>query len=478
MVDKPMNTKLLATLALAGLAACGGEEKVDANNGDNSAANNAVANNTSPNNGTPNNGTPNNGDNSSSNNGAEPTVFYYEDVKPIVDRNCVACHTAGEIGPFPLTTFEEVSGVASLVQAAVQNKQMPPFIYDSECREYSHDPSLPEAHVETIVDWVDQGAAEGDPADEGSALEDTRPSPPDFDTTLPMPLEYTPKQSPDDYRCFVVDWPHDTQKYITGFGVEPGDDSIVHHVIGFLAAPESVAEAEALDAAEDEVGDGYTCFGGPGIDEQGTGWLGSWAPGGVASRYPEGTGIPIQPGSKVIIQVHYNTLTEEPRPDLTKLHFQTSDNVDKPASWVPWANPTWLNGGMTIPAGEADTMHKFAWDPTQFISNNQAIDIWAAGLHMHLLGTSARAWIQKADGTDTCLAESPRWDFNWQSGVDFQEPARLNPGDQLALECHWDNTMANQPVVDGERVTPADRGWGEGTMDEMCLGLFYITIAD
>jgi hypothetical protein len=37
------------------------------------------------------------------------------------------------------------------------------------------------------------------------------------------------------------------------------------------------------------------------------------------------------------------------------------------------------------------------------------------------------------------------------------------------VECHYDNSPGNQPVVDGQRLPPRDVTWGEGTHDEMCL---------
>jgi hypothetical protein len=46
------------------------------------------------------------------------------------------------------------------------------------------------------------------------------------------------------------------------------------------------------------------------------------------------------------------------------------------------------------------------------------------------------------------------------------------PGDRLRIECHWDNTLDNQPIVDGEPLQPVDLNWGEGTTDEMCVGFF------
>ena len=131
---------------------------------------------------------------------------------------------------------------------------------------------------------------------------------------------------------------------------------------------------------------------------------------------------------------------------------------------------------MRIAAGDPDASHSFAYDPTAFLSEGQPIKIWGGGLHMHMLGKSIRASIIRSTGEDECLVESPRWDFNWQTGTQFAEPAVLNPGDRLSLECHWDNSMGNQPIIDGERVTPADRNRGEGTLDEMCLGVFYMTL--
>ena len=463
-----MRTAVVMIAGALMLAACGESEKVPANG----AANNDAANNNASNNGdnnTANNASTNGVSNNDTTITAAPT--YWEDVKPIIDAKCADCHTPGAIGPFPLTTYAEVADVSGLVKAEVSAKTMPPFIYDNLCREYTHDPTLSDEELETVVAWVDAGSPEGDPTAEGEPIVIELPEPPVFDTSLTMPEPYTPRQSPDDYRCFVVDWPHDTTRYVTGFGVEPGDDGIVHHVIGFLAPPSAVAEAEALDAAEE--GPGYTCFGTANISQQS--WIGSWAPGGIPAKFAPGSGVPVEPGSKMIIQVHYNTLTEEPRPDLTTLHFETKESVEREGVWMPWANPQWLNGNMRIAAGDADATHSFMFDPTQFISNGQPIRIWGGGLHMHLLGTSIRAWILRADGSESCLVESPRFDFNWQQGVMFQEPITLNPGDRLGLECHWDNSMANQPIVNGERVTPADRGWGEGTLDEMCLGVFYVT---
>lgn len=401
---------------------------------------------------------------------------YYRDVKPIIDGRCLGCHLAGGIGPFALGSYEDVAPIRALISSVVTARTMPPFLPSPGCNEYSYDPSLSDEQIALIADWAAGGAPEGDPADASEPLYPYIPAAPDFDTTLEMPEPYTPQVRPDDYRCFVVDWPFDTPKYITGFGVVPGDARVVHHIIAYYAAPDAVATAEANDAAED--GPGYTCFGGPLIGGEGgqAPWLGSWAPGGTGTKYPAGTGLPMEPGSKVIVQIHYNTLTTDPVPDKTRVQFETADSVDKEAFFHLWASPAWLTGNsMAIPAGDPAVSHSFSLDPT-VTTGGRPITLYAAALHMHLLGTAAWTWVDRADGREDCLVRINHYDFGWQGGVGFANPVTIQPGEKLGIECTWDNSMANQPSVGGEQLTPTDRRWGDGTTDEMCLGIYYATV--
>lgn len=291
---------------------------------------------------------------------------YYEHVQPIIAGRCTTCHREGGIGPFTLSSYEEVYALKDLVAEVVEHRTMPPFLPTPGCREYTFDPSLSHAQMDVIRDWTDRGAPAGDPNLSPEPQLPSFPAVPQFDTSLEMPEGYTPQIRPDDYRCFVLDWPSTETRYITGFGAEPGDERVVHHIVAYHATPELADAAIALDAAED--GPGYTCFGGPllgdGIAGQ-TPWLGAWAPGGNGSKYPAGTGLPIEPGSKVVVQVHYNTLAVDPVPDRTKVRFETADTVAKPAFFHLWASPTWLEGiGMPIPAGNPAVSHRFSLDPT------------------------------------------------------------------------------------------------------------------
>jgi len=203
-------------------------------------------------------------------------------------------------------------------------------------------------------------------------------------------------------------------------------------------------------------------------------WLGAWAPGSLGSDMPLGTGLQVAPGSAIILQVHYNVLEAGPQPDLTSIDLKLDDTVDKAAVIQPWANPSWLDSQeMHIPAGAPDTMHAFEFDASRLMGG--AFTIHSAALHMHTLGTRATASIVRASGATECLLQIDDWNFHWQGSYGLRTPPTFSPGDKLRVECHWDNSPANQPMVGGQLRVPTDVYWGEGTTDEMCLGAFYLT---
>jgi hypothetical protein len=398
---------------------------------------------------------------------------YWHDVKPIIDAKCTTCHADGGVAPMDLRSWETVAEYLGRdmqkLRDNVADGVMPPWPPNNECATYHGDRSLTQEQIDTFVGWIDGGAVEGDPATEGAPIAVNMPRLSREDLTLEMAEPYMPRVSPDDYRCFLIQWPaeYTTTKYVTGFRANPGDLQMVHHVIVFTGAPDSLADFQALDDGEE--GPGWTCFGGPGAVPNGS--LGGWAPGQMGQDTPPGTGIAVAPGTVVIMQVHYNTLDHDPVPDLSSMTMKIDDSVDTVVESGGWANPGWFQGNMLIPANEADVMHAFEFDASP-ITGGEPMTIFDATLHMHTRGVWARLSIERNDGTSDCLLQIDNWDFHWQGTYALVEPKVVMPGDSLRVECHWDNTAENQPIVDGEPLPPQDLNWGEGTTDEMCVAFF------
>ena len=405
--------------------------------------------------------------------GPPAKLGYYEDIKPIVDAKCTGCHVEGGIGPFSLTTFDAVSAAQGSVKAETATRRMPPWLAAPGCNEYADDRSLSDAQIATIGQWVEQGAPEGDSKAEGKPL-DLGPSHAlsRVDRTLSPVEAYVASASSDEYRCFVLDWPETKTTHVTGFRANPDDTKSVHHAIAFVASPEQVPAIQALDQADP--GSGYPCYGGP---QAAASWLGVWTPGSFGADFPEGTGIRVDPGSKIVLQIHYTPQNGPPAPDRSSVDLKLEPSVAKEAWIQPWFDPSWYGDGvMSIPAGKAEVSYSVAYDPTLFVTKGKPVVMYTVGLHMHALGKSGKISIERADHTTECLLDIPRWQFHWQGAYGFQTPKLLGPGDRIAQECHWDNSAEKQPIVDGKKQAPHDIDWGEAATDEMCLGGFYLTL--
>ena len=224
-----------------------------------------------------------------------------------------------------------------------------------------------------------------------------------------------------------------------------------------------------------------------GIPEQ----IGFWVPGMRASPFPAGTGIRVEPGSMLVAQMHYNTSSSAPVADQSTIEIATTDSVEREATVMQAVDFGWVTNGliggdaMTIPAGEEDVAHdtSVAFDSvivararqTLGLAEDAPLVLYTAGHHMHELGKSQYTEIQHADGSNSCLLDTPDWDFAWQGRYTFANPINFGPGDTLWMGCTWDNSASNQPIVDGEVKEPVDVAWGGGTSDDICLSGFYVT---
>jgi hypothetical protein len=87
--------------------------------------------------------------------------------------------------------------------------------------------------------------------------------------------------------------------------------------------------------------------------------------------------------------------------------------------------------------------------------------------HMHLLGRSIRLELLREGPDPRVLLDIPRWDFHWQNAYTFVEPVVAEVGDRIRVTCRHDASLR-----EGD---PRYVVWGEGTTDEMCLGVLQVT---
>jgi len=385
--------------------------------------------------------------------GAASQVTWAEDVAPIVYSQCVGCHRAGGIAPFPLTGYDLAWRSSDVLAEITAARVMPPMPVDNSgsCNTYSNARWLTDDEIAIFAAWHAAGAPPGD-----LTKEPPLPAPPPgldrVDVTLDPGEAYTPNDTlADDYRCFLVDPGTTEDAYVVAYDVIPGDDRVVHHAIVYEpATDEDTLAAEDLDAAE--AGLGYTCFGAPRVDATP---VAIWAPGGSAVTLPQGTGLALAP-RKLVLQVHYN-LAAGAFPDRTVVRFKTEPTVGLPGLYQPIADPDTL---MVLPGQENIVS-------TQIIPVNPPVPsatVYGVAPHMHTLGRTLRLDAQFGS-RDQCLVNVDRWDFHWQNTWWYDTPMRATSVSEFTLSCGYDTSDRTEVVT-----------WGEGTRDEMCLVYLYVTL--
>ena len=87
---------------------------------------------------------------------------FNRDVAPIFYARCVSCHRPGEVAPMALVTYADARPWARAIKTKVASREMPPWFADPKfSRALANDHSLTQAEIDTIVAWVDSGAAQG-----------------------------------------------------------------------------------------------------------------------------------------------------------------------------------------------------------------------------------------------------------------------------------------------------------------------------
>ncbi|MEE2788991.1 MAG: hypothetical protein VX589_16770 [Myxococcota bacterium] len=416
-----------------------------------------------------------------------PAVTWHQDIKPIFDAYCNDCHRVDGIGPFALDTLDSVRIMAKLIPSSVSSRRMPPFLAAPARRPLKFDQSLSDTQIEKINTWIEIGLPAGDSDTPGAAIEIRRSTLSRVDRIIGMETPYAPKTAPDEYRCFVLDWPEKTTKYITGFNIIPGQLKLAHHAALFIISAASAGVVDEADGGDGQ-GVGYPCFGSaapPGHAGLPNKLLAAWTPGGGGLDFPVGTGIRIEPGDRVILQMHYAVNQPGFELDQTRVELSLEDSVPINAGNLPWLDVEWPTNpdSMLIKAGADAVRFEHVADPTEspllgeFAPGVNPVDglkLYGLLPHMHKLGK--RFWLQleRQDGGVERFFEIGDWDFDWQGYYLFEEPVIMRPGDALRMHCEFDNRAENQPLVDGKPRSPMDVIWGEGSDDEMCTVSMYV----
>jgi peroxiredoxin len=368
-------------------------------------------------------------------------ITYARHIAPILQKRCVECHQPGEIGPFALTTYDEVIGWTETIRDVVKERRMPPWFADPKYGHFSNDSHLPEEERQLILKWIDADAPRGDLSElpkVKETLHGWRIPNPDVVLTIAKPFA-VPAEGTVPYQFFVIDPGFKEDKWVKAAEVRPGCRPAVHHVLVFVQPP-----------------------GRPNMGRTRQGFISDWlvsnVPGASPMTLPDGMAKRVPAGSRLLIQVHY-TPTGKPESDQTSLALMFADpKTVKQEVMTDMA----VNHNFTIPANTDD----YPIESTKKIEQDTLVLTLMP--HTHLRGKTFKYEATYPNGEKEILLDVPHYDFNWQMTYVLDKPKLLPKGTILRCLANYNNSRSNFSNPNpNERVR-----WGEQTWEEMMIGYF------
>ena len=390
---------------------------------------------------------------------AQPVTFA-KDVAPILQKKCQECHHTGSMAPMSLVTYEEARPWAKAIRERVMTRQMPPWHIDQTVgvQKFKNDMSLTQAQIDTIVDWVDQGAPLGNPkelpaprqwanADEWKGTKELGQP----DIVVKSEPWTMPARHQDVWWRPTTDIGLTEPRWVRAVEIRPGSlpgRKITHHAVAYLVQDDPDAMVPGSTA-----------------DLRGRAMLMEWAIGKGYDLYHPDTGKLLLPGSKISWDIHYHAVGEE-----------ISDDVEIGIWLYPKGKEpkyrTHLTAFQAIKGQIGQDASRLVDIPPNSIAVSQQVTVLkqAAMLenfqpHMHLRGKAMMVEAILPDGSTEVVSYVGKFNFNWMTNYIYADDAApMYPkGTMIRVTAWYDNTRANRNNPDADQWV----GFGDRTVDEM-----------
>lgn len=430
--------------------------------------------------------------------GPAGAVTFNKDVLPILQRNCQTCHRPGNIAPMSFLSYETTRPWAKAMKAAVVTRKMPPWFADPQYGHFSNDRSLKQEEIDTIVQWVDNGAVKGDPNDAPPPVkwpENGWMTNPDL---VLKGIPYTVPAAPDKN---VIEWMTLTtptgftkDTWVTSVEIKPSELGVTHHIcvsfvphrsdtvyntflwvdkqrdeIGAEVAP---TKREVLIPTADGKGRKITVGAGDNVPPNAsTGAtnleqnISCYVPGRALSDFrPYNAALLVPAGWDLTWSIHYTpngaAATDRPEVGLTI-------SKEPPQRWLIESGNATDQKNFAIPPNDPN----YAPPAAEFTFLVDAELHWMSP-HMHVRGKDMTYKLVFPDGKERVVLNVPNYDFNWQLGYDLTESIKVPKGTKLIATGHFDNSANNKFNPDPNRTVY----FGNMTWEEMFTPFFAITV--
>jgi hypothetical protein len=412
---------------------------------------------------------------------AADSITFHKNVEPILQAHCQSCHRPGQTAPMSLLSYDSARPWAKAMKNAVLTRKMPPWFADPRYGHFTNDRSLKQSDIDTIAQWADAGAPEGDAKDAPAAVRwpaDGWEIQPDFIVDGPkVAVAGKPKANVIEWTYITVPSGFKEDTWVTSLEIRPSEPSVTHHICVYFkphtpdveyntpvwsARPrdeKGIAPAEAAGVNGRDL---------PNSLLEGTnGVEGCYVPGQYTQDYRLFHAAKlIKAGSDMVFQLHYTPngkdVVDHPRlgftaakapAERTYVTIGTSAPSDAKHFAIPPNNPNWES-----PPMEAE-----------FLADAELVNMFP---HMHVRGKDMTYQLTYPNGETETILSVPRYDFNWQLGYDVAQPIKIPKGTRIKVTAHFDNSANNKFNPDPNQTVY----YGDMTWEEMMFPFFSVTV--
>ena len=394
-------------------------------------------------------------------------------ILPILQKNCQECHRPGAIAPMSFLTYQETRPYARAIAKAVAGRTMPPWFADPTIGRFENAKVLTDADIATIVNWADNGAAEGNAGDRPTARtfsEGWTIGNPDIIVTMPKDVEL-PATGIIDQQNVLVYAQFEKDMWVKAAEVRPGNARAVHHMKAWIRPPNSLWMKDAPEGVLYSPPRGSVGTDGPPqvAALSATGYrpvqdiLAKYNPGVEGQEFATGDAAKfIAAGSDIVFEVHY-TATGKPETDRSSVGIVLADGPPRQRHLTTTAISA---RDFEIPAGAPNHEVK-----GETIVNEPAKLVWVQP-HMHYRARNYELTVVYPSGEERTILRVPNYRFDWQVGYELAEPLELPKGTKVKTVAHYDNSRANRFNPDPTKNVK----YGAQSWDEMHVTFVGILI--
>jgi hypothetical protein len=361
-------------------------------------------------------------------------VMFNREVIRILERNCLSCHSPGQIkADIPLTTYRQARPWAKAIKEEVLERRMVPFQVVKGYGEFRHSYSLAQREQELLLSWIEGGAPKGDEKDypqasirarlRGEWVHGREP-----DRWFPLPEEIRiPAGQPITERCLVLEAGNNAPVWAQQFNFQPGNGEVV-----------SRAEFYLVPRGKRGGRGGNPCL-----------WpvdrltpIGHWVPGAVPTAVPAGMGYQIPAAARLVVRLRYQGIDRETT-DRSRFGWHLLSGGSPPL-----AVDHQLLGGSSGVSLEAGAHQQKLSRIEEIAEERQAI---ALRPFLFPYASSLEVTLTRPNGTREVLLVARGYRYDWQPAYYFKRPILLPRGSQLTLTAYLDNSEENQALGESPR---------------------------